>query len=120
LGQIVVETRFIASVETQFIASQIDQSAHKFWHQIPEHFPMFVKMDEFVVAPNHVHGIIVINKSSGNGCDGRRDKSRLNGKKSFNDNNWQLSSTVRNIGQFKFSLTTTFGYRSDLKPISQP
>ena len=84
LGQIVVETRFIASVETQFnafvetrfIPSQIGQSAQKFWYQIPDHFP-FVKLDEFVVMPNHVHEIIVIDQLDGNGCDGRRDKSRL-------------------------------------------
>jgi putative transposase len=29
------------------------------WHTIPEHFP-HADIDEFVVMPNHVHGIIVI------------------------------------------------------------
>jgi REP element-mobilizing transposase RayT len=30
------------------------------WLEIPHHFP-FVELDEFVVMPNHIHGIIVIN-----------------------------------------------------------
>lgn len=34
--------------------------AKKCWLAIPEHFPM-VKLEEFVIMPNHVHGIIQIN-----------------------------------------------------------
>jgi REP element-mobilizing transposase RayT len=29
------------------------------WYEIPKHYP-FVVLDEFVVMPNHFHGIIVI------------------------------------------------------------
>ena len=29
------------------------------WHEIPIHFP-HVELDEFVIMPNHVHGVIVI------------------------------------------------------------
>jgi len=32
----------------------------EFWLKIPDHFPN-VELDEFIVMPNHVHGIIVIN-----------------------------------------------------------
>ena len=32
------------------------------WHQIPEHFP-HVDLDEFIVMPNHLHGIVFINDS---------------------------------------------------------
>ncbi len=39
----------------------IGQSAYDCWNEIPKHFP-FVVLDEFVVMPNHVHGIIVIDK----------------------------------------------------------
>ncbi len=35
--------------------------AKKFWGEIPNFFP-FVLLDEFIVMPNHIHGIIVINK----------------------------------------------------------
>ena len=41
--------------------SEIGEMANKFWLEIPNHFP-FVELDEFVVMPNHVHGIIIINK----------------------------------------------------------
>lgn len=42
--------------------SKMGKTAEKFWLEIPKHFP-FVKLDEFVVMPNHVHGIIIINKT---------------------------------------------------------
>lgn len=41
--------------------SKIGQIAHNFWMEIPDHFP-FVELGEFVVMPNHVHGIIIIEK----------------------------------------------------------
>jgi hypothetical protein len=34
--------------------------AREKWVEIPQHFP-FVELDEFVVMPNHFHGIIDIN-----------------------------------------------------------
>ena len=39
--------------------SEIGIIAEKYWYEIPEHFP-FVHLGEFVVMPNHVHGIIII------------------------------------------------------------
>lgn len=45
----------------QMILSKIGEVAEKFWLKIPSHFP-FVELDKFVVMPNHVHGIIIINK----------------------------------------------------------
>ncbi len=44
--------------------SEIGLLANKFWLEIPQHFP-FVKLGGFVVMPNHVHGIIVIDKPDG-------------------------------------------------------
>jgi len=37
--------------------------ANEFWEMIPEKFP-FARLDEFIVMPNHVHGIIEIDKST--------------------------------------------------------
>jgi len=34
------------------------------WHQIPEHFP-YVDLDEFIIMPNHLHGIVFINDNVG-------------------------------------------------------
>lgn len=41
--------------------NEIGKMANKFWQEIPEHFS-FVILDEWVIMPDHVHGIIVINK----------------------------------------------------------
>jgi putative transposase len=48
----------------QMMLSEIGRLAEKYWHEIPEHFP-FVILDEFVVMPNHIHGIIEIAKTNG-------------------------------------------------------
>ena len=45
--------------------SEIGKIAHDFWIEIPNHFP-FVELGEFVIMPNHVHGIITINKKHEN------------------------------------------------------
>lgn len=41
--------------------SLLGSVAHKLWLEIPEHFP-FVRLSDFVIMPNHVHGIITIDK----------------------------------------------------------
>ncbi|MCX6785685.1 MAG: transposase [Candidatus Komeilibacteria bacterium] len=40
--------------------SPIGLIARKFWLEIPKHYP-FIELAEFIVMPNHVHGIIIIN-----------------------------------------------------------
>ena len=39
----------------------LGQEAERCWVAIPEHFP-FVELDEYQVMPNHIHGIVHINK----------------------------------------------------------
>lgn len=48
--------------ENKIILSEIGLVASKYWLQIPDHFP-HVKLDEFVVMPNHIHGIIILDYS---------------------------------------------------------
>ena len=43
--------------------SDIGCIAAKFWQEIPKHFP-FVTLDTWQVMPNHLHGILVIDKPS--------------------------------------------------------
>jgi putative transposase len=45
--------------------NELGQMAQKCWLEIPNHFP-FVKLDEFIIIPNHVHGIIIIDKPEEN------------------------------------------------------
>ncbi len=57
----------------EMILSEIGKNAYECWLEIPEHFP-FVKLDVHVVMPNHVHGIIVIDKQDA----GRNDINKCN------------------------------------------
>lgn len=52
--------------ELRFIESPIGKIATQCWHDIPRHF-QFVELGSFVVMPNHIHGIIVIDKPTLNG-----------------------------------------------------
>ena len=51
--------------------SEIGEMAEKYWLEIPNHFP-FAKLDAFVVMPDHIHGIIIIDKPI-DGREYRRD-----------------------------------------------
>jgi REP element-mobilizing transposase RayT len=42
----------------------LGQSAQDCWQAIPEHFP-FIKLGAFVVMPDHVHGVVIIDKPVG-------------------------------------------------------
>ena len=44
--------------------SDIGEIARQYWREIPEHFPN-TELDEFIVMPNHVHGIIRIVNNDG-------------------------------------------------------
>ncbi len=44
----------------EMVLNPLGKQTHQCWMDIPQHFP-FVTIDEFVVMPNHVHGIIIIN-----------------------------------------------------------
>ncbi len=52
--------------------SEIGKMAVKYWDEIPQHFP-FVKLGAFVVMPDHVHGIVIIDKP-----DNKNNKNNVN------------------------------------------
>ncbi len=49
--------------DRKMIMSDLGKIAEKYWLEIPHHFP-FVKLDTYVVMPNHIHGIIFIEKNN--------------------------------------------------------
>jgi REP element-mobilizing transposase RayT len=49
-------------INSKMHLSEIGQIASQVWYEIPVHFP-FIGLDAFVVIPDHIHGIIVINRS---------------------------------------------------------
>ena len=42
------------------ILSEIGKIAQDYWLQIPKHFPK-ISLGEFIVMPNHIHGILMVN-----------------------------------------------------------
>ena len=42
--------------------TEIGEVAYDYWVQISKHFP-FAEIDDFVIMPDHIHGILYINKS---------------------------------------------------------
>ena len=49
----------------EMIHNELGKIADKYWEEIPVHFP-FVELGNYVVMPNHVHGILIIDKPVGN------------------------------------------------------
>jgi putative transposase len=43
--------------------NEIGKLADKFWAEISKHFP-FVELGNYIVMPNHVHGILIIDKTN--------------------------------------------------------
>jgi putative transposase len=44
--------------------NELGQLAYNYWLEIPQHFP-FIELGNFVIMPNHTHGILIINKMDG-------------------------------------------------------
>ena len=56
------EAFFGKLIENKMILSEIGEMASFFWKEIPEHFN-HVKLDEYIVMPNHIHGILILDYS---------------------------------------------------------
>ena len=55
-------------VNGEMVLTPLGQAAADCWVAIPDHFP-FVVLGASVVMPNHVHGIIIIDKPDGGGVE---------------------------------------------------
>ena len=60
--------------EERMILNNAGRFANKCWLEIPEHFP-HVALDEFIIMPNHIHGIIIINGKNVGAKSPRRNLS---------------------------------------------
>ena len=45
------------------VLNELGKIAENFWREIPRHFP-YVNLDEFVIMPNHMHGILWIDNDN--------------------------------------------------------
>ncbi len=82
----------------------IGQQAEIFWKEIPTHFPQ-VQLGEFVVMPNHIHGIIgIIGDDSTVGT--RHGVSLQNAPNNQNQFGKTIPGSISAmVGQFKSSLS---------------
>lgn len=48
-------------IDDEMQLTEIGKLAFKFWAEIPKHFP-FIHLGEFIIMPNHTHGILIIDK----------------------------------------------------------
>ncbi|MFN9353748.1 MAG: transposase [Chitinophagales bacterium] len=55
-------------VDRKMILNVIGNLAHEYWQEIPNHFS-YIELANFVVMPNHIHGILIIYKNTDNGYD---------------------------------------------------
>lgn len=49
-------------VDWKMILNELWKIAENFYNEIPKHFP-FIILDEFIIMPNHIHWIIILNKN---------------------------------------------------------
>ena len=56
------ESFFGKLIDNKMVLSEIGKMASYFWKEIPVHFK-HVKLDEYVVMPNHIHGILILDYS---------------------------------------------------------
>jgi len=93
--------------------TKIGEIAKKYWYEIPHHFT-FVKLGEFVVMPNHIHGILIIDKTVNERNDDTvntvdtiisdtRENVNMNNKKKRGGKNpkWKPNTLGTIINQYK-------------------
>ncbi|MDP3582226.1 MAG: transposase [Ignavibacteria bacterium] len=64
--------------DEKMLLNEIGKIVDGYWNQIPKHFEM-IELDSYVVMPNHVHGIIIINGTQNvETCHGMSLQSKKN------------------------------------------
>lgn len=84
------------------ILSQTGVIANIFWHEIPHH-AAFVELGDFVIMPNHIHGILILNKPfryDNNNADANHFKDVQTGHALFQQPS--QPPTPKTIGQQRF------------------
>lgn len=109
-------------VDGVMVLNAAGQIVEKCWCAIPEHFPQVI-LDEFVVMPNHVHGIITI---GANDVGANNHLPLPSNETSTQSNETPRSSqhgTSRTIGSmvrgFKIGVTRWFRANTDIHKVWQ-
>ncbi len=76
-------------INDKIILNEMGEIVRRFWLEIPEHFPD-TWVDEYIVMPNHIHGIIVMKRLNLNTTNGNVTNR--------NDGNDRNNRNDRNVG----------------------
>lgn len=107
---------YIQNQEMQL--SEIGKLAEKFWYEIPNHFSM-IELGNFVVMPNHVHGILIIDNISIPDVETRfiaSDINEMNNSRFIASNNDDNKET-RLIASLQDGMDGTGGFSGDKNPM---
>jgi REP element-mobilizing transposase RayT len=73
--------------------SDIGRFAEQFWHEIPNHFLM-VELGNFVVMPNHIHGILIMNHPVETRFIASDNNDEINNSQFIaSDNNYEINNS---------------------------
>jgi len=74
--------------------SEIGEIANQFWKEIPNHFS-YTKLDAFIIMPDHMHGIIIID--NGRGAINRASTDNINSGGITGNKNPMLNNNLSRI-----------------------
>lgn len=92
--------------------TEIGHIAVQYWQDIPSHFP-FVRLDVFVVMPNHVHGIVIIDKSKfvcANAGLQKKPSDIIHNTNKFGPQSQNVGSIIRGFKSAVKTYATTNGF----------
>ena len=87
------ENYFWKIIDWKMILSDLGKIIQKFYLEIPNHFDN-VKLDEYVIMPNYIHWIIIIDNNNTNNVETRQWKNRFQNqwKKTLSSIIWSFKS----------------------------
>ncbi len=112
-------------VDGRMLLNALGETARQCWLAIPDHFP-HTQLDEYVIMPNHVHGIIWIVDDMGNNAVPKNVRWKNVGAKNFSplpSNNEYPHGTSRTLGSiirgFKTGVTKWARQNTDVYTVWQ-
>lgn len=94
-------------------ANELGLIASRVWHEIPTHFP-YARLGEFVVMPNHVHGILCIDKSGHSGSHNVSSENAIMDRLCFSA---KQSSVRRPAAREDFMSSSSGGFTGSRNPM---
>ena len=85
---------FGSIIKNEMQKNDIGEIAMQLWSDIPIHFP-YIELGNFIVMPNHVHGILIIDKQHQNVDVSKTDTSKSGGF--ANEKNPMLNENISRI-----------------------